>query len=397
MWASSRRCQPSFSQARTKRRKYRFASRGETTPPCGTPRLRGASLGSTGPFHHRHPQPGADQGEHAPVRDPPPEAAQQRPVRDRAEVVAEVSVHHLPPPALGDVEVGPADRHLGPQPGAEPVLLGREVGLDDGPEHQQRRRLGDAVADARDPERPLAAIALRYPDPQEGPRAVGPGPQLLPQRSQPSLQPPGLDRLESLAIDPRGAGVTPAMPVGFGQDVRTMDLVPEAVEAEGRFRLSFRPQRGLQLPKPSLATLLDSWSIVGLSLLRSLVSSQGPFPPPALPGLDGTTGPSAICPGRPRSSRTRRCRAPPRHPGRLPLLRVGSSPVRAATTTPAGSPAARLVRFAGDGGLPRHCGGSAPATPFRGLLDVRSRCAPHGPLPLREGRFLVCFRPFVTS
>src|SRR3954454_3313830 len=126
--------------------------------------------------------------------------------------------------------------------------------------------------------------------------------------------------------------------------------------------------------EPSLATLLDSWSIVGLSLLRSLVSSQGPFPPPALPGLDGTTGPSAICPGRPRSSRTRRCRAPPRHSGRLPLLRVGSSPVRAATTTPAGSPAARLVRFAGDGGLPRHCGGRLPRRLF-GACSMFARAA----------------------
>ena len=34
---------------------------------------------------------------------------------------------------------------------------------------------------------------------------------------------------------------------------------------------------------------------------------------------------------------------------------------------------------------------------FRGLLDVYSRCGPHGPLILQEDLFLKCFKPFVTS
>jgi len=38
--------------------------------------------------------------------------------------------------------------------------------------------------------------------------------------------------------------------------------------------------------------------------------------------------------------------------------------VRAATTTPVGSPAACLARFAVDGGLPRYRVGSAPTLSF---------------------------------
>ena len=71
-----------------------------------------------------------------------------------------------------------------------------------------------------------------------------------------------------------------------------------------------------------------------------------------------------------------RCRSTP-HP-QTSLVAHCSCPVRAATTTPVGSPAACLARFAGDGGLPRYCGGSAPT------LDVSrpARCS----LALRPAR-----------
>jgi hypothetical protein len=70
-----------------------------------------------------------------------------------------------------------------------------------------------------------------------------------------------------------------------------------------------------------------------------MVPEQGPFPPPELPGFAGTTGPSAICPGRPCPSRDGRSRS--RQPSRLASRSdfpccVPSRPARAATTYPGG-------------------------------------------------------------
>ena len=59
--------------------------------------------------------------------------------------------------------------------------------------------------------------------------------------------------------------------------------------------------------EPFLAELLGRRPIPGVLPLSSPVTGQGPFPPPALPGLGSTTGPSAICPGRLCPSRGRRC------------------------------------------------------------------------------------------
>ena len=108
--------------------------------------------------------------------------------------------------------------------------------------------------------------------------------------------------------------------------------------------------------------MVDSSSITGLSALPSPGSGQGSFPPPALPGLNGTTNPSAICIRRRWPSRVRRWR---RGTTSLPrsqtsLVAHCSCPVRAAITTPVESSAAFLARFTDDGGLPRLNGGSAP-------------------------------------
>ena len=72
--------------------------------------------------------------------------------------------------------------------------------------------------------------------------------------------------------------------------------------------------------------MVGRWPFPGVSPRSSPVTGQGSFPPPALPGLVGTTSPSAICHGRPRSSRIGRCPgvAGSGHRDRLPLLRLGS-------------------------------------------------------------------------
>jgi hypothetical protein len=55
-----------------------------------------------------------------------------------------------------------------------------------GPMTQHRRHLNHAVPDARNAERPLASVALRYPHPQEGLGEILSRTQLLPQRFQPA-------------------------------------------------------------------------------------------------------------------------------------------------------------------------------------------------------------------
>ena len=166
-------------------------------------------------------------------------------MRDRGEVVAQVRVHHLPPPMLRYVPIDPSESHLGVQPGAEPILLWQQVRLEDGANDQHSRHLDHAVADARNAERPLASIALRYPYAQEGLGHVAPRSQLLPQLSQPLLRALGVDPRERLAIHPCCSRVGAAATVGFRQNVRSADFVPQGIEPEGRFSLSFRLQRGL--------------------------------------------------------------------------------------------------------------------------------------------------------
>jgi len=52
--------------------------------------------------------------------------------------------------------------------------------------------------------------------------------------------------------------------------------------------------------------------------------------------------------------------------------------MRAAVNTPAEPAGARVARFPAGASLPRYSTGRPPRCPFRGLLDVHSRCGPHG-------------------
>src|ERR1700722_13147667 len=116
---------------------------------------------------------------------------------------------------LRHMPVDPSESHLGVQPGAKAILLRQQVRLEDGANDQHRRHLNHAVADARDAERSLSSIALRYQYAQKGLGKVSPRNQLLPQCSQPLLSTPGLDPLERLAVPPRRSRVGAAATVGF--------------------------------------------------------------------------------------------------------------------------------------------------------------------------------------
>jgi len=105
-----------------------------------------------------------------------------------------------------------------------------------------------------------------------------------------------------------------------------------------------------------------------------------PSLPPALPGLNGSTNPSAICVRRRWPSRVRRWHGivvpPPR--SQTSLVAHHSCSVRAAIITPVESSAAYLARFTDDSDLPRYSGGSAPTL----ALSRPSQCS----LTLRPAR-----------
>ena len=101
--------------------------------------------------------------------------------------------------------------------------------------------------------------------------------------------------------------------------------------------------------------------VVTPCILSASLSNQGSFPPPALPGLQGNTSPSATLPARtaPRGVSVGVC-APPTG---LPVLPPPPSSMRAAVTTPAEPAGAHVALFPADGSLPRYSGGSASALP----------------------------------
>ena len=127
-------------------------------------------------------------------------------------------------------------------------------------------------------------------------------------------------------------------------------------------------------------------------LLPASLSNQGSFPPPALPGIPGTTSPSATLPARPapRGGPVGVC-SPPTG---LPVLLPSPSSMRAAATTPAEPAGARVARFPAGGSLPRDTVGSASALPVSrpaqrslALRPAWSPGRPRQPVPSE------CFRP----
>jgi hypothetical protein len=135
--------------------------------------------------------------------------------------------HHVP--------VDPSESHLGIQPGTESMLLGQQVHLKDGTNDQHRCRLNHAVPDARNAERPLASVALRYPHPQEGLGDILSRTQLLPQRSSQRSRP-------WVSIRSNVSLSTPDAPAFARQ-------CPKGRRSGRLVQLSFRLQRGLQLLK----------------------------------------------------------------------------------------------------------------------------------------------------
>ena len=133
------------------------------------------------------------------------------------------------------------------------------------------------------------------------------------------------------------------------------------------------------------------------SLLLALVLNQGPFPPPALPGFLGNTGPSATLDRQAKPSPATCWRLPPPRPRAsrvsrtFPLSRMPPPIPRHGCWMPVSLTSPAVAAF------PASTGRSARASPFSRLaqrsLTLRPACSPSHLVTLyTEG-----FSHFVTS
>src|SRR6202521_2123465 len=208
----------------------------------------------------------------------------------RTEVAAQVRIDHLAMAAV-DQGVHLPDGVQTATPRSVPILLRRQIGLENRTQDQHCRRLDHSVAHRRDAQRPLTSARLRDVDPANRLRSIPLLSELSRQFAQPCFPALRLDVREPLAVHPRRSAVGGTDAVGVVQDVFSVQLVVEQIEAVARRFLRFGVQRRLQLPD-------FFWRLQAHATLHVLASSalslnRGPFAPPALPGFLATTGLSA--------------------------------------------------------------------------------------------------------
>jgi site-specific DNA recombinase len=123
--------------------------------------LRGATVGvarerradfaaAVHTLDHRCVEPLADRRQHRPVGDPSCDTAQKVTVRNRVEVVGQISVYNLTRSTVGNAEVDAPQRHLGVHARAEAILPREQVFFEDRPHNQQHCHLRDPVPNTRD-------------------------------------------------------------------------------------------------------------------------------------------------------------------------------------------------------------------------------------------------------
>ena len=169
-----------------------------------------------------------------------------------------------------------------------------------------------------------------------------------------------------------GASIAPPCPVSTSRSSnRTCEFPASGSPTDVAFRhtlpalpaqLHLKPKLVLESPRLLLEEVIglrhspDRWSP------SQAYPKSGPFPPPALPGITGTTSLSATPYGP---------ACPSRVSGWCLYTTAGASRVASDLLEYVPSPLPRrdrwmraLPSFSNDGGLPRSSGGSAPALPF---------------------------------
>lgn len=120
------------------------------------------------------------------------------------------------------------------------ILLGGKIGFKDRFEHQHRCCHTHPISQGRDTQRPKFAIGLRDKHSPDRIRSVALFSERKRQFVQPSLHPIRFDVGEILTVYTRCALVRAALGIGVRQNVITIYLVVQGVEAVAGLRLRFR-------------------------------------------------------------------------------------------------------------------------------------------------------------
>jgi site-specific DNA recombinase len=174
---------------------------------------------------NRRLQPHLDQMQHLPIADAARDAPYELGVRDRIEVLGQISVYHFGVPLI-DRAVDFSNRIERTALGT--VAIGRliEVRFENRFEHQRRRGLHYPVSDSGYTERALAhTVGFRNHHSSDRLRFVASCSNLILQCTEPALHPVRLDACEGFPVDARRPAVRTAESVSMGKDVFTPHLV----------------------------------------------------------------------------------------------------------------------------------------------------------------------------
>jgi hypothetical protein len=169
-------------------------------------------------------------------------------VRNRIEVLGQISVNHFGVPLINRQVDGP---HGIERTALGTVPIGRfiEVRFDDRFEHQRRRGLHDPVADRGYTEQPLAhATGFRNHHASDRLRCVASGPNLLSQFAEPALHAVDLDARKRFPVHTWRSAIRPAERECVCEDVFTPHLVIQKMEPPRRLLLGLHVQRSLERP-----------------------------------------------------------------------------------------------------------------------------------------------------
>jgi len=130
--------------------------------------------------------------------------------------------------------------------GPVPVGAVLQVRLEDRFQHQLGGGLDDPVPDGGNAKRPLPAAGFGNHRPPHRLRPVGLQDEVLAQSRQPPFQARRFDHLKRHSVHSRRAAVLTGQRIGVFENVRSIDLVVEKVEAVGRLRLRLTVKLPLQ-------------------------------------------------------------------------------------------------------------------------------------------------------
>ena len=232
-------------------------------------------------------QPHLEKVQQVPVHHAASHTLQQFLVRDRVEILRQVSVNHVRVSVAQRV-VDRSNRIRRAPLRSIAIRTVVKIRFEDWLQYQLDRGLHHSVSNRRDTERalPTARLGNQYPTHRIG--LVRLLLQRLFQPGEPLFLPGRLDVLERHVIHarrPRAIGRA-RHAIGVVKHVVTIHFVVEQVETVGRLCLRLDVERPLKSPN-AVGSLQAHANLLVLDFLRR-TQKRGSFPPPALAGFSGT-------------------------------------------------------------------------------------------------------------